>query len=201
VTVAGFYDDNIFASEKNDVGSYVAFVGPQVVAETERGNLSIRGFLGGGFTFYERDSKQNTEEADANLRGRYRFSPSDSASTQLRFRRTVVSRDDEDLGGGAGDPRMLHRIIGRVGYSADFGAFSMNVRAQGADRDFQNSIQRDKDNIQYDGAVRVGYRATRFLTPFINPISSCGITIQMSTATVSIATLTALVDGSVLSMN
>lgn len=169
VTVGGYYDSNIFADDTDEVGSFVAFVGPRIEARSERPNLSLRATVTAGISRYERDSQQNAEEFSAGGRVRYKFSALDTGTAGLEFRRVVVNRSDEDEGGGTGDPRLVHRIIGRAGYETSFDAITVDARLRAVDHDFQLSEQRDNDRRTYDGSVQLGYRTSRVLTAFVEP--------------------------------
>lgn len=64
---------------------------------------------------------------------------------------------------------MLHQIIGRAGYSGLRGPVTIDLDGRAVDKDFQRAIQDDKDRTEYQAVGRVGYRANRELTPFVEP--------------------------------
>jgi len=169
VTVGSYYDSNVFASETNEVDDFVGFVGPQLVVTSEQDALTLDARLGVGISRYLDRTDQNVEEGEGHVGGRYRLSSSDSLRGGLTLRREVVGRDDVDDGGGVGAPRMVHRAIADAGYSSVRGPFTIDIGGRAADQDFRLDTQRGADRREYDGTGRLGYRATRELTPFVEP--------------------------------
>lgn len=169
VTVGSYYDSNVFASDTSEVDDFVGFVGPQLAVMTEQDALTLDARLGVGISRYLDRTDQNAEEAEGFVGGRYRLSTTDSLRAGLALRRQVVGRDDVDDGGGAGAPRMVHRATADAGYSAVRGAFAIDVGGRATDQDFRLDTQRGSDRREYDGTGRLGYRATRELTPFVEP--------------------------------
>ncbi len=167
LSVKQYYDSNIFATETNEKSDTITKIQPGIRVNMTRDTYALDAIAEATFSNYTVHDRQNAGEWNLGLGGHVDLTEFDTVRASFRHQRQTIARDDTEDGGGSGDPRNVHRMIGNARYEHAQGPYDIWADGRVQKSNFLDSSQDDADRTEYRGRSRFGYQYTPTLKPFL----------------------------------
>ncbi|MBS0219601.1 MAG: outer membrane beta-barrel protein [Proteobacteria bacterium] len=160
------YQDNIYASSSQIVGSFIQVVNPGLQLRSQWGQHALNFFARGSFGFYSADSTQNYQDINAGFDGRYDISPDSNFYGGASYTRAHYFPGTPNAVAGAFPVAVYNQYTANAGYYQQFGRFRARLDGQMDAYDYLNSGQginqgvsntSDLNRIEWRQALRIGY--------------------------------------------
>lgn len=160
------YQDNIYATQSNRVGSFIQGVNPGLQLRSQWGQHALNFFAKGAFGFYSADATQNYQDVNAGFDGRYDISPNSNFYGGAAYTRAHYFPGTPNAVVGAFPVSVYNQYTTNVGYFQQFGRFRARLdgqmdaydylnNGQGVNQGFSNNS--DLNRIEWRQALRIGY--------------------------------------------
>jgi hypothetical protein len=170
VTLGGFYDDNVFASDDDEEGDFAATVQPRILVQSNFSRHQLLFDVGGDITTYAEEDDLNYQDVYARGAGRLDITRDNilNGSFGIEKLHEDPSSPDEQ-GGGDDEITEYYRDDLDLSYRRSFNRLYALVGGSLTRLDFQDSDdtnEDDRDRNQYQGRVRAGYEISPRLGAF-----------------------------------
>ena len=179
LTLSGFYDDNLFATQSARVEDFGLEISPALWLQSDWERHQINFQAGLALTRYADQTSENTQDYRASAEGRYDISDNSNVYGGLRFAREHEDRESpDDLNGIKPTRYNTHR--GYAGVFHQVGRWSLRLAGTAQLFDFRDVpfITRtgataiinndDRDRHRYTGGLRISYELNTQMQPFIH---------------------------------
>ena len=163
VTVGEFYNDNIFATEDDEVDDFITVIEPTVQVKSDWGRHALSFEGGAEIGLYADESDENYQDYFAGAAGRVDVTEATYLGANGSFQHLHEERGSPDDVRGE-EPTEFDRFGGRLKGFHDLGRVNLTLEGGILRFDFDdvdaaggeiNNDDRDRD--RYDGSLRVGY--------------------------------------------
>jgi hypothetical protein len=171
VTLGGFYDDNVFATDDDEEGDFAATVQPRVLVQSNFSRHQLLLDVGGDVTTYAEEDDLNYQDAYARGSGRLDITRDNilSGSVGINKLHEDPSSPDRDEGGGDDEITDYLRGDADLAFRRNFNRLYAVVGGGITRLDFDDTDdtnEDDRDRNQYLGRVRAGYEISPRLGAF-----------------------------------
>ncbi|HET6522264.1 MAG TPA: outer membrane beta-barrel protein, partial [Geminicoccaceae bacterium] len=174
VTVAGSYNDNIFATPDDEIDDLITLVSPEISVQSQFSRHAINLNTGADLGFYLDENDENFQDYFVGVNGRLDVLREAAFTGGARYSHEHEDRGDPDDVGGA-EPTEFDRFGADLGYQQTFNRLNFRVLGTAERLDFDDvpaaggvTIDNDdRDRNEYNALLRVGYAVSprlRFFT-------------------------------------
>jgi hypothetical protein len=165
VTLGGFYDDNVFATDDDEEGDFAATLQPRVLVQSNFSRHQLVLDAGGDVTTYAEEDDLNYQDAYARGSGRLDITRDNILSGSLGINKLHEDPSSPDQEGEE-EVTDYYRGDADLAYRRNFNRLYAVVGGGVTRLDFDEGDEDDRDRNQYLGRVRAGYEISPRLSAF-----------------------------------
>jgi hypothetical protein len=168
LTIDNIYNDNIFASDRNEEDDYIVSIIPALGIENvgERHSVSLGAF--GKIDRYADFTSEDDEEYAVESNGRFDFTDNASVVTGLEHGRRTIRRSNSE-NTDRNKPEQVDFVNFDFSYRHEFGRFRLDLDPFVQRRDYVERSDADRDRTQVGGSPRIWYRFSPAFAVFLEP--------------------------------
>lgn len=170
LTVAGAYDDNVFATDNNTQDDFILEVRPSITAQSQWSRHALQAQVRGAVGRYQDENDNDYEDFGAGIAGRLDVKQGSVLTGNFDIDRLHESREDPDDANEEEDVTEFYRGIADVGYRHTFNRLFVRPSFRAVRLDYEdagNVNNDDRDRNEFFPGLRVGYEISPRFNAFV----------------------------------